>query len=270
MAPGVPAISLPSDDRREAALPRRAHRFTPPARHRPSPGEPRQGCSGPVAPTLEGPRRATWEARVPGATRRSRRTALGWPAAGVSMLARCRRAGRKVDHRGPSSPGRGFYCSFYCAARYGGVRAGTVEVERAAKPLQEGTIWYALVRAEGVIGNLITRRSQVQILPPPPTRKPGIPWIPGFRRFPGEVGIYRVVHRLLPSGSGSVRFSLQPYGPLRSPFDATRLAVSGESADGWAVSGGDQAVVAGPDEAVEDPQGDGGLGQECCSFGAVE
>jgi hypothetical protein len=44
-----------------------------------------------------------------------------------------------------------FYHSFYCAARDRGVRAGTAEVECVAKPLQKGTIRYAVVRAERLI-----------------------------------------------------------------------------------------------------------------------
>ena len=44
-----------------------------------------------------------------------------------------------------------FYCSFYCAAGYGGVRAGTSGVRCPVKPLQEGTIRYAVVRAERLI-----------------------------------------------------------------------------------------------------------------------
>ena len=46
--------------------------------------------------------------------------------------------------------------------------------------------------------SLITRRSQVQILPPPPTGKPGISRDSGLSTFSGEVGVYRVD---LPAGS---------------------------------------------------------------------
>ena len=76
--------------------------------------------------------------------------------------------------RRPMGLGRDFYCSFYRAVRYGGVQADTASVELPAKHQLKGTIRYWLVRAEIAIGDLITRRSQVQILPPPPTtgRKP--------------------------------------------------------------------------------------------------
>ena len=43
---------------------------------------------------------------------------------------------------------------------------------------------------------LITRRSQVQILPPPPPRRPGNSTFPGLRRVRAELGVYRVVYRL--------------------------------------------------------------------------
>ncbi len=52
-----------------------------------------------------------------------------------------------------------FYCSFYCAARYGGARDGTAELRSSEKPQLKGTIWYAAGRDEQAIRGLITRRS---------------------------------------------------------------------------------------------------------------
>lgn len=42
----------------------------------------------------------------------------------------------------------GFYCLFYCAARYRGVRTGMAGVWLLEKPQLKGTLWYALVRVD--------------------------------------------------------------------------------------------------------------------------
>jgi hypothetical protein len=58
---------------------------------------------------------------------------------------------------------------FYTAGRYWLARSGTDREVRCAKPQLSGTGRYGTKREETAFVELIARRSQVQILPPPPT-----------------------------------------------------------------------------------------------------
>src|SRR5690606_4994715 len=68
-------------------------------------------------------------------------------------------------------------------------------------------IRYALVRVEKLIGNLITRRSQVQILPPPPTKMQVRPhfseW--GLLLCPGASTVFSTVRRAFGALARSVQ-----------------------------------------------------------------
>ena len=71
----------------------------------------------------------------------------------------------------PRDHGRAsFYTRFYTAGRDWLVRSGTDWHVECAKPQLRGTRRYGTGRQERLGIGLITRRSQVQILPPPPTK----------------------------------------------------------------------------------------------------
>ncbi len=101
----------------------------------------------------------------------------------------------------PRDHGRAsFYTRFYTAGRDWLVRSGTDWHVECAKPQLRGTRRYGTGRQER-LGILITRRSQVQILPPPPTcesRPRSATWallvVGVFYRV--RVVFYRVFNRL--------------------------------------------------------------------------
>ena len=66
--------------------------------------------------------------------------------------------------------GPDFYTFFYTAGRYRLVRSGTDRCVECAKPQPRGTKRDTTGPRDTLSFMLITRRSQVQILPPPPSR----------------------------------------------------------------------------------------------------
>ena len=84
-------------------------------------------------------------------------------------------------HRSRRGRRSGFYSRFYSAARYGPVWTGTSGRHRRA-PSQLSTIGDGSGRAVTRYDALITRRSQVQILPPPPSENAQVSDL-GLRRF---------------------------------------------------------------------------------------
>ena len=112
---------------------------------------------------------ADWEVGHLLAVPRSERS-VGPPSPPRSGVANYR-SGDAARCRGPAPP-----CTvsplllfFYCAAGNGTPRIDTDRDRRCAKAQLSGTIRYKPRRAGSLTNGLITRRSQVQILPPPPT-----------------------------------------------------------------------------------------------------
>ena len=93
---------------------------------------------------------------------------------------------RRLSHEVGRANGRLLHF-FYTFQSDGVVRRGTLRECSSAKVQLRGTARDALVRAGMDLVDLITRRSQVQILPPPPSRGPESPGIPGLLVLAGRI-----------------------------------------------------------------------------------